>query len=264
MAHDFKTLRIETTGFVTTVTLCRPALLNRFDGEAHSELLLALAMLEGFADHRVIIFEAEGKVFSAGGDLEEVARMQRDSAHRARMFREARAVVRGMLALEVPIIVALHGDAIGLGASLVVLCDIVVASRNAGICDPHVAIGLVAGDGGCLGWPAAAGIMRAKRYLLTGERIDAEAAFAAGIVTDLVETPQDAILRARQLAERVASLAPLAVRGTKRALNSTMIALYHGGFEVSCSVEEQTAMSEDVAEGAKAFGERRKPVFRGV
>ena len=72
MAHEFKTLRIETTGFVTTVTLCRPTLLNRFDGEAHSELLLALAMLEGFADHRVIIFEAEGKVFSAGGDLEEV------------------------------------------------------------------------------------------------------------------------------------------------------------------------------------------------
>lgn len=263
MNQSFETLRIETTGFITTVTLCRPELLNRFDGKAHSELLIALTLLGTIAHHRVIVLQAEGRVFSAGGDLEEVARLQCDPVHRTRMFDEARAVVSGMIALEVPVIVAMHGDAIGLGASLVVLSDIVVASRNAGICDPHVAIGLAAGDGGCMGWPAAAGLMRAKRYLLTGERIDAETAFMSGIVSDLVDTPEEVAACARQIAERIASLAPLAVKCTKRALNTTMTELYQSGFEVSCALEEQTAMSEDVAEGGKAFRERRKPVFRG-
>jgi enoyl-CoA hydratase len=264
MDAGFQTFRIETADFITTVTLCRPELLNRFDGDAHTELLAVLALLAAKQDHRVIILEAEGKVFSAGGDLDEISRMQSDTEHCTRMFDEARAVVRGMLALEVPVVVALHGDAIGLGASVVLLCDIVVASRNAGICDPHVAIGLAAGDGGCIGWPAAAGMMRAKRYLLTGERIDAATAHQSGLVSDLVETPEDAVAAARKIARRIASLAPLAVQGTKRALNATIVATYQDGFEISCSVEEQTAMSLDVTEGVQAMREMRKPVFRGL
>jgi enoyl-CoA hydratase/carnithine racemase len=263
MTDSFETLRIEKSGFVTTLTLCRAELLNRFDGDAHTEFLHAIDIMAEDNECRAILIEAEGKVFSAGGDLNEVARMQADDAHRARMFREARQLVRGLLALEPPIVAAVHGDAIGLGATIVVLCDMIVASRNAGICDPHVAIGLAAGDGGCIGWPSAMGLMRAKRYLLTGERIDAETAYHAGLVTDIVETPDEARDAARALAAKIASLAPIAVKGTKRALNAYALSTFYPAFELSCVAEDQSAVSDDVVEGVTAFREKRKPKFKG-
>lgn len=263
MTGSFDTLRIEKSDHITTVTLCRPELLNRFDGDAHTEFLRALDILAEDHDCRAILLEAEGKVFSAGGDLGEIARMQADDAHRARLFREARQLVRNMLALEPPIVAALHGDAIGLGATIVVLCDMIAASKSAGICDPHVAIGLAAGDGGCIGWPSAMGLMRAKRYLLTGERIDGETAYHAGLVTDLYETPDEARDGARRLAKKIASLAPIAVKGTKRALNSYAMSAFYPAFELSCVAEDQSAVSDDVVEGVKAFREKRKPEFEG-
>ena len=114
-------------------------------------------------------------------------------------------------------IAAVQGAAAGLGATIVSLCDIVVAYRHAKIADPHVAVGIVAGDGGIIGWSQSVGINRAKRYLLTGDAITAEQAHAMGLVSDLVESPEAALSGAQEIAGRIARLPRAGVEGTKRA-----------------------------------------------
>jgi enoyl-CoA hydratase len=160
-------------------------------------------------------------------------------------------------------VVALHGDAIGLGATVTLACDAVVASRSAGLSDPHVAIGLVAGDGGCVVWPAAAGMLRAKRYLLTGDRLGAEDAWAMGLVTDLVDGPDDVLPAARALAARIAALPPLAVQGTKRALNRALAQRAGEVLDLSFALEGASMASSDLLEAIAAFKERRPPHYTG-
>jgi enoyl-CoA hydratase len=162
-----------------------------------------------------------------------------------------------------PIVVALQGDAIGLGATVALACDAIVASRTVSIADPHVAIGLVAGDGGCVVWPAAAGLLRAKRYLLTGDRLTAEDAWAMGLVTDLVDGPDDVLPAARALAARMAALPPLAVQGTKRALNRVMQARAGEVLDLSFALEAASMASDDLVEAIAAFKERREPKYHG-
>ena len=116
----------------------------------------------------------------------------------------------------------------------------IVASRTARIADPHVKVGLVAGDGGCLFWPASVGMHRAKRYLLTGDLLPA----------------------ARKIAERITGLPPIAVRGTKRSLNALLKSRAREAFDLSMAYELQSGGSEDILEAVKAFKEKRKPVYR--
>src|SRR5207237_9658049 len=122
----------------------------------------------------------------AAGELGLMLPARGDGDVGARLVDEGRLMFRLLAALAVPVVVALQGDAIGLGATVALACDAIVASRTAAISDPHVAVGLVAGDGGCVVWPAAVGMLRAKRYLLTGDRLTAEDAWAIGLVTALV------------------------------------------------------------------------------
>lgn len=151
----------------------------------------------------------------------------------------------------------------GLGATVALLCDAVVAARRAVLADTHVNVGLVAGDGGCLVWPAAAGMVRARRHLLTGDPLDAETAHMLGMVTDLVDTPEEVAPAARALAERIAALPPMAVQGTKRALNRVSAQRAGEVLDLSLAHEERTLASEDLLEGIAAFREKRAPTYHG-
>jgi enoyl-CoA hydratase len=146
---------------------------------------------------------------------------------------------------------------------VVLLCDAVVAARSAVIADTHVAIGLVAGDGGCLVWPQAVGMIRARRHLLTGDPLDAGTAFQLGIVTDLVDTPDEVRGAARAIAGRIAALAPLAVQATKRALNRVSRQRAGEVIDLSLALEEQTLATDDLLEGVRSFRERRSPRYSG-
>jgi enoyl-CoA hydratase len=178
-----------------------------------------------------------------------------------------RAQVRPLLLAiadsHIPVITALQGDAVGLGATLMMGTDAVVAARTARISDPHVVIGLAAGDGGCVGWPLHVGLLRAKRYLLTGDRLTAEDAHRMGLVTDLVETAAEVMPAARALAARIAALPPLAVQATKRALNQVFRNRFEQVFEQGLAYEMDTFVSEDVVEAIAAFRERRPPKYTG-
>jgi enoyl-CoA hydratase len=125
-------------------------------------------------------------------------------------------------------------------------------------------VGLAAGDGGCLFWPQAAGILRAKRYLLTGDYLQADKAYAFGLVTDLVDYAEDALPLANRIAEKIAALAPLAVQGTKRSLNTIMQHRAAEVVEQAALYEQQTMASGDLVEAVTAIQEKRSSVFDGT
>lgn len=258
-----ETLSFAVDGHVGEITLTRPELFNRFDVALHRDFTELLLELRGRRDLRALVLASTGKCFSAGGDFDLMMAARADIDVRTNLMDEGRLMFRLLADLALPVVVAMQGDAIGLGATVALSCDAIVASRTAAISDPHVAVGLVAGDGGCVVWPAAVGMLRAKRYLLTGDRLTAEEAWAIGLVTDLVDGPDDALPAARALAGRIAALPPLAVQGTKRALNQVVQHRAGEVLDLSIALEGDSMASDDLAEAIAAFKERRDPKYQG-
>jgi enoyl-CoA hydratase/carnithine racemase len=248
-------------GHIAHITLNRPDTRNAIDEDMHLALLNILGDIRTDFQVRAVLLSANGKAFSAGGDLEEIRRLQADAHVRRSMCDVGVRLIEAIVDIPVPIVVALHGDAIGLGASIALASDIVVASKTARLADTHVKVGLVAGDGGVLTWPMSMGMNRAKRYLLTGKMLPAEKAYEFGLVSDLVDSADEALPEARAIAEDIAALAPIAVQGTKRALNELTKARSREAFHIGMAYEKESAASEDVLEALSALEERRKPVF---
>jgi enoyl-CoA hydratase len=182
---------------------------------------------------------------------------------RAAALQRARNLLGALQYLPQPLVVGVQGAAIGLGATVPLGSDAVVASRNASLADTHVAVALVAGDGGALYWPQSAGMLRARRYLLTGEVLPAAKAYDFGLVTDLVDEPADVAPAAREIAGRIAALAPLAVRGTKAALNQLTRQRAGEVVETALLAEGATLASADLLEAIAAFKEKRPGAFVG-
>ena len=263
MVEDHRSLRVARRHRVWEITLQRPELMNAFDEVSEMELTEVVRAAAVDAEVRALILLAEGRAFSAGGDFELMLRCNGDLTARLGALGRARALLEALHALHVPLVVGVQGAAVGLGASLVLAGDAVVASRNAKIADAHVSVGLAAGDGGVLFWPQSAGMLRARRYLLTGEAISAEQAFAFGLVTDLVDSPDEVAPEARAIALKVASLPPLAVQATKRALNQLTRQRAGEAVEGALLAEGHTLGSADLVEAISAFREKRTPEFVG-
>ena len=172
------------------------------------------------ADERVraVVLTGRGQAFSAGGDFHVMTRVQRDEAFREQNIAEARRIITGMVRCPVPVIAAVNGPAVGLGCSLALLSDLVLMAEGTYLADPHVQVGLVAGDGGAMVLPLIVGLARAKELLFLGERVSAEEAVRLGLANRVV--PGDKLLdEAMDLARRLAALPAAALRGTKRAVN---------------------------------------------
>jgi enoyl-CoA hydratase len=256
-------LTIERAGSIAILTLNRSELLNRFDEPMHADFIAAIDDLTQDFDIRASVLAATGNTFSAGGDFGLMRRAHGDPAVRRAIVDDARRLLTGLLNVPHPIVAAVQGPAIGLGATIVLSCDAVVAARDARLADSHVAAGLVAGDGGAVVWTATAGALRARRHLLTGDPLDAESAFALGLVTDLVDKPEQVLPAALELAERIAALPPLAVRLTKRALNHGLLQRAGEVLHLGLAYEEATLASDDMLEAIAALKERRPGEFSG-
>ncbi|OBI21448.1 enoyl-CoA hydratase [Mycobacterium sp. E2327] len=264
MSTSLEALSINSLGGgVSEISLIRPKLLNRFDNRLQVELAAALEELGKDAGVRAIVLGSTGSAFSAGGDFALMRAAHDDADSRRETVDAGGRLLRSFLDLPQPIIAAVQGPAIGLGATVALMCDVVVAARAAKLADTHVKVGLVAGDGGCLVWPQAAGMLRARRHLLTGDSLDAATAYQLGMVTDIVDEPDDVLPCAREIAKRIAALAPLAVQGTKRALNHVTSLRADEVVELAFELEEQTLTSEDLLEGIAAFKEGRDSNFVG-
>lgn len=263
MTSGGSTLTITTTAGVREIILARPEVMNRFDVALHHDLAATLAQTAHDPTVRSVILGSTGKVFSAGGDFALMRRASEDGDARRKIVDDARRLLDAFLTLPQPVVAAVQGAAIGLGATLALACDAVVMSRRASLADTHVNIGLAAGDGGCLVWPQTIGMLRARRHLLTGDPLDAETAFALGACTDLVDNRDQVLPAARAIAVTIAGHAPLAVQSTKRALNRVSQQRAGEVVDLSLALEERTFTSADLLEGIAAFEQRRPPIFRG-
>jgi len=257
---DFETLRIERRRRVLTIVMNRPERLNAFDAALHMELAAALGWAAADEESDVLVLTGEGRAFSAGGDLT----WQHDAAANPHTFertvREARQIVYGILDCEKPIIAKINGPAVGLGATIAVLCDVSIAASSAYLSDPHVNVGMVAGDGGAAIWPQLVGYARAKHYLLTGERISASAALAIGLITQVVhEEELDAAVEV--YADRLLAGAQLAIRYTKVTINAALRQVMGAVLDVGLGYESVTNVSPDHREALAAFREKRSPRF---
>ncbi len=258
----YRTIRAERRGRVLTLTLNRPDELNAVNAELHSELSRIFRDARDDDEADIVVLTGEGRAFCAGGDID----WMQSTIDRPEEFeatgREAKDIVFSQLDLDKPLICRLNGHATGLGASLALLCDIVIASDRAKIGDPHVSVGLVAGDGGAFIWPQLVGYAKAKHYLLTGDLMTAAEAERIGLVTKVV-APEDLDAEVYGLAERLAGGALKAINWTKITANLPLKALFHAHFDAGLAYETMSNLTADHQEAVNAFREKRKPVFTG-
>jgi enoyl-CoA hydratase len=214
-------LLVASHGAVRLVTLNRPDAFNATNELLHGELARIWPELARDSSVGAVVITGAGKAFSGGGDLHLLDRMTTDKQVRKAMLDEAGEIVRGMTSLAVPIVAAVNGPAVGLGCSLAGMCDLVVIEEHAYFADPHVALGLVAADGGALTWPLLTGLLRAKEYLLLGDRLPAEEALRLGLANRVVPEGKSVEV-ALELATRLAALPPQSARETKQLLNRAL------------------------------------------
>ena len=259
---DYEALHFDRVGHVLRVAIDHPrSALNAVDGLLHDEFTRLFRELKRESEARAVLLTGRGRAFSAGGDFSWFPTLD-DLEKLDHLRRDAKQMIWDLLDVELPIVAALNGPAIGLGASLALLCDVIFMSEAATLADPHVRVGIVAGDGGTAIWPLVLGPARAKQFLLTGDPVTADDAFRMGLV-NAVAAPDALEEEALAFATRLAAGAPLAVRYTKQAVNKLVKDALNTAFDTSTALEIVTFQSEDHQEALAALREKRAPVFRG-
>jgi enoyl-CoA hydratase len=244
---------------VLLITMNRPEVYNAADEAMHSQLATLWTDVARDDETRVAVITGAGKAFSAGGDLAMVQRMAGDYDRTTRMLSEMSDLVYNMASCDKPIISAINGVAVGAGLVVGLLADISICAEDARLGDGHVKLGAAAGDHAAIIWPLLCGMAKARYYLLTGEMVNGVEAERIGLVSKVL--PRAEVLdEALRVADMLATGSQLAIRLTKRAMNSW---LRTAGpiFDQSAAYEMLTFMGPDLAEGAAALREKRPPKF---
>lgn len=246
---------------VGLLTLNRPESLNAMGGQVMPLLARLLEQCAHDPGVRAVVLTGAGRAFCAGGDVKEMGSGP-DPRPGGIFDSGARQLVAKMLSVEHPIVGALNGDAVGLGATLALLCDVIFMADTARIGDTHVRVGLVPGDGGAVIWPLLVGPSRAKEYLMTGDLIPAAEAERIGLVNHVV--PADKVLEeALAFAGRLANGPSLAIRFTKLSVQRMVQRNVLNSLDMSLALEAMTGHSRDYSEATTAFSEKRRPNFEG-
>jgi len=256
----YASLALARTGRLLTITLNRPDTLNAVDSDMHEELASVFHFAATDAHSDVVVLTGAGRAFSAGGDLQKIAH---NAAH-PDLFdndvRHAKRIVSAMLDLDKPLICRMNGHAVGLGATLALFCDVIFAADTAKIGDPHVALGLVAGDGGAAIWPQRIGFGRAKEYLMTGELLTARKAQDIGLINHCVPAGElDAAVGS--FCDRLLQGATRAIRWTKVVVNLELKRVAASVMDAGIAYEAVSARTAEHREGVQALIEKRKPNF---
>ena len=248
-------VRVEADGPVRIVRLCRPDQLNAVNDDLHLGLTRVFPMLTADAEARVAVITGEGRAFSAGGDFALLDRMVKDRRLRHDVIAEGRELVINMLRCRVPVVAAVNGPAVGLGCSVVALSDVVYMATSAYLADPHVAVGLVAADGGPLTWPLHTSLLLAKEYALTGDRIPAARAREIGLANHVC--PDSEVLTAALVAaHKIAALPRQAVEATKRVLNQHLERGVLATIDFAMAAETESFETDDLQSNVARFRKR--------
>lgn len=262
----YEFIKIEKQDRLATVTLNRPEALNAVNPGLHRELERIWLDLAEDSEVNAIILTGAGRAFCAGGDIKGMSsRSGTGEGRRSALVTPAggRRIVQNMLEVEQPIIGAINGDAVGLGATIALLCDVVVASESARFGDTHVKVGIVAGDGGAVIWPLLIGPARAKEFLMRGTLINGADGARIGLVNYAVP-PAAVLAKAHEIARELADGPTWAIRWTKLSVNKWLKDQVNLILDASLAYEMITFNTEDHREAARAFVEKRKPQFKGA
>ena len=257
----YKYLAFEHQGRVMTVYLNRPEKLNVFVQAMELEVCQFLHDSALDKDFDVVVLTGKGRVFSAGGDIEGWMIPNVQDPNNVPPVPTKRTVF-ALLDYPKPIIAKLNGHAMGLGATIALFCDVIFAAEHAKIADPHVKVGLSAGDGGAIIWPQLIGFAKAREYLMTGEAIPAPKAEQIGLINYCV--PADELdAKVDEFVQRLLKGAMKAIVATKMTVNLGLRLVANAVMDASVAYELLTLHSPDHAEGVHAFLEKRDPVFTG-
>ena len=263
LGQGYQALHCDRVGDVLRVAIQHPASeLNTVDALLHGEFAQLFRELKREDAARAVLLTGRGRAFSAGGDFGWFPTLD-DLEKLEHLRRDAKQLIWDLLDVELPIVAALNGHAVGLGASIALLCDVIFMSESATICDPHVRVGIVAGDGGTAIWPLVLGPARAKEFLLTGDKVEAADALRMGLVNRVVAGDQllpEALALARTLATEVS---PRSVRVMKRQLWEAPYQTLGEAVALANAEMFTSLQSEDFREGVAHFQERRPARFTG-
>lgn len=253
---------IERRGGIGIITLNRPDRINAIDNDIRRMLPDALLALEDDDAIQVLVLHGgSGRGFCAGADITEKRAPESALAARRRVSKDAWIDTFGQVSK--PIVAAIHGFCIGGGLEIALACDIRVASPDAVFSLPETGLGLIPGAGGTQRLPRLIGLSRALDMMLTGDRIDAVEAHRIGLVTRLTADRANLLDDALALAARIADRAPAATRYVKEAACASLELSLSSGLALERSLFSLLTATEDKAEAARAFKEKRKPKFTG-
>lgn len=257
----YQTLIYEKKENIGVLTINRPQRMNAISNELTSELKKFLDEIENDDELRVLVITGAGdKAFVAGADINEL--VDRDALIGRRVSRQRQEIFSRIENLHVPAIAAINGYALGGGLELALACSIRVCSDKAQFGAPEVKLGIIPGDGGTQRLPRLVGLGRAMEMILTGDFIDAEEAYRIGLVNKIV--PHEELMeKAMELAKKIASRPPLAVRYAKEAVNRSLEGSTVSGFALESFLHALSCTTEDKKEGVSAFLEKRKGKFKG-
>ncbi|MCC7365127.1 MAG: enoyl-CoA hydratase/isomerase family protein [Dehalococcoidia bacterium] len=260
---QYRTIEFEDLpGGIRICRLNRPERLNAVNPWMHRELSWLARDLQEDDAVKVAILTGAGRAFCAGGDQKQTAEdvpPGRAPASEIR-WREAEEIVRGLMDLEKPIISMVNGPAMGLGATIALLCDVVIMAKSARIADSHVNVGLVAGDGGATIWPLLCGLNKAKEYLMLGTHIYGERAVEVGLASYCYDDDQ-LYEKTLEHARQFLRMPTYAMRATKATVQRHLRQSIELTLEAGLTYEAISVRDPDRVEGGAAFRERREPSF---
>jgi 2-(1,2-epoxy-1,2-dihydrophenyl)acetyl-CoA isomerase len=264
MTTQLETVKASVRDRVGWLVLNRPGSLNAWTRRLGEEMLATLGRFAADDQVRAIVITGAGRAFSAGADLREGGEV--DAEGRPDVASQLREVYNPLIlavrTLTKPVLAAVNGPAVGIGCSLALACDMLIASEDAYFLLAFVNIGLGLDGGASMFLPAMAGTARAFELAYTGRRLPADRALSWGIVNEVVAAEQlDS--RAQEIAAALAAGPPGSYAAIKRAINAAAFAQLEAQLELEAELQQQRARSQDFIEGVLAFAQKRPPNFTG-
>ncbi len=254
----FKTLIVDNSDSICTITLNRPDVLNALNAELVRELTVALKEADSKKDIRVIIITGTEKVFAAGADIKEMAEKNSVDMYMKNFFGEEHNIIVG---IRKPIIAAVSGYALGGGCELAMMCDFIIASDTAKFGQPEINLGVIPGIGGTQRLTKAIGKSKAMEMNLTGRFMDAVEAERAGLVSRIVSV-NELMTEVKGIAQKIAGKSLITTMAIKEAVNRSFETSLSEGLLFERRSFHALFSTEDQKEGMTAFVEKRSPRFR--